>query len=208
MSASSSPLKRQSGQGRAIKGIGRRTSEQTIRKLAVMSLVLMVLILNINRPTAAQSINVIQGTVVDANGALIVGASITLENGNGHEYKTRTDKQGQYRMVAVPPGTYTLTAAAAGFSEVAQTIELLPSHPTTHDIKLKIFLSERVEVQTMQDNLSALTISGSKLAALPQDPRQLLLRLRRLAGATGTPDELEIYVDGFREDSRLPPKEA
>src|SRR5258708_15624788 len=51
-------------------------------------------------------------------------------------------------------------------------------------------------------------IAGQNLAALPQDPRQLRRQLRRLAGAIGGPENLAIYVDGFREEGRLPPKEA
>jgi hypothetical protein len=187
-------------------GIGRRTSKQAIRKLGVVSLCLLLSILN-TIPIAAQAGSVLKGTVVDEKGALIVDASIALD-GSGHRYSTRTDKQGQYRIVAVLPGTYTLTVTAPGFSEITQAIELMTSRPVTHDITLNIFVSERVEVQAAQDNLSAVTITGQKLATLPQDPRQLLLRLRRLAGASGTPDDLAIYVDGFSEEDRLPPKEA
>jgi len=202
------PLKKASGQGRVVKAIDCHTSKPAICKLVVVSLVSLLIILNINMPAAAQAAIDLQGTVSDERGALIVGASIALEDGRGHGYNTRTDKQGQYHIVAASPGTYALTVAAPGFLEVTQAIELKPSRPATHDITLKILVSARVEVQTSQDDLSAVTITGQKLAALPKDPHQLLLRLRRLAGAIGTPDDFAIYVNGFREDGRLPPTEA
>ncbi len=183
-------------------------SKQAIRKLGVVSLVFLLFVLNTNTPAAAQAGIELQGMVTDEKGALIVGATIGLEDGRGHGYHSRTDKQGRYRIVVVSPGTYALTVAAPGFLEITQAIDLGPSRPASHDITLKILISERVEVQTAHDNLSAVTITGEKIVALPRDPHQLLLRLRRLAGASGTPDDFAIYVDGFREEGRLPPTEA
>jgi len=194
--------------GRLLKRIGPRTSKRVTRQLRIISTVSLLLILNFNLPAAAQGVSLLQGTVSDGRGALIIGASIALKDGNGHNYNTRTDRLGHYRILNVSLGTYALTVGAPGFAEFTQPIELTSSQVTTRDITLKIFVSERVEVQATHDNLSAVTITGTKLAALPADPRQLLLRLSRLAGATGIPNELEIYVDGFREDGRLPSKET
>jgi hypothetical protein len=202
------PTRRVSGQRRVKKAIEFRTSRPAIRPLGGVSMVFLLFILSINTSAAAQAAIELQGTVSDEKGALIVGASIGLEDGRGHEYHTRTNKQGQYRIVDVSSGTYALIVAAPGFLEITQAMDLGPSRPTTHDITLKILISERVEVQTAHDNLSAITITGEKIAALPKDPHQLLLRLRRLAGASGTPDDFAIYVDGFREEGRLPPTEA
>jgi hypothetical protein len=190
-----------------LKRIERSASKRVIRQARIISTVSLLFILNLNVPAAAQGASLLQGTVSDERGALIIGASIALKDGSGHRYNTRTDRQGHYRIVDVSSGAYTLTVGASGFAEFTQPIELTSSQGTTHDITLKIFVSERVEVRATHDNLSAVTITGTKLAALPTDPRQLLLRLSRLAGATGTPNELEIYVDGFREDGRLPSKE-
>jgi hypothetical protein len=46
------------------------------------------------------------------------------------------------------------------------------------------------------------------LAALPDDPGALLVRLRELAGATDPNGQVPVYVDGFRQTIRLPPKGA
>lgn len=197
-----------SGHGRTSKKTKPCSGKQAIRKLTVVSLGVLLLILNINMPAAGQAAIVLQGTVADEKGALIVGASIALEDSGGRRYNTQTDRQGQYRIVAASSGRHRLNVAASGFSEVAQAIELKASRPIIRDVTLKILVSERVEVQEPRDNLSAVTITGRKLAGLPQDPRQLLLRLRRLAGAVGKSKELAIYVDGFREDGRLPALDA
>jgi hypothetical protein len=193
--------------GLLLRRIGRRESKGVFCHLRVISTI-SLLVLGINTPAAGQGASQLQGTVSDERGALIIGASITLKGVSGHRYSTRTDKEGQYRILDLSPGAYTLTAGAPGFAEFTRPIELTSLQQTAHDVTLKIFVSERVEIRAAHDNLSVVTITGSRLAALPADPRQLLLRLRRLAGATGTPDELQIYVDGFREDGRLPSKEA
>src|SRR6267142_2887762 len=112
------PLKKASGQGRVVKAIDCHTSKPAICKLVVVSLVSLLIILNINMPAAAQAAIDLRGTVSDERGAVIVGASIALQDGRGHEYNTRTDKQGQYQIVAASPGTFALTVAASGFLEV------------------------------------------------------------------------------------------
>jgi hypothetical protein len=60
------------------------------------------------------------GTVTDPSGAVIAGASVTLEN---HEAQARltatTDASGIFTFTAVPPGTLTLTVVAINFSAAA-----------------------------------------------------------------------------------------
>ena len=206
MMVPSPTLKTPSSRGRLSRRTNRRPDNHRIRQLIVVWLGLLLLILNVNLPTAAQAAIVLQGTVVDEKGALIVGASIGLEDVSGRRYETKTNKQGQYRIVAASPGTHRMTITASGFSEVTQAIDL--NRPVTRDVTLQIHVSERVEVQAPRDNLSAVTITGRKLAVLPQDPPHLLLKLKRLAGANGMPNDLAIYVDGFREDGRLPNRDA
>ncbi len=148
----------------------------------------------------------LQGRVLDEQGAVIVGAAVTLEDDKGVKLTAVTDGQGQYVFSALPPGTFTLTVNAPGFSEASQTIGLTNSD--TIDTTLKVTVTERIDVQIRSDNLTAVTLTGARLDALPSDSRQLRLRLQRLAGASGALDNLVVYVDGFREEGALPPKEA
>src|SRR5262249_57269887 len=55
---------------------------------------------------------------------------------------------------------------------------------------------------------SGITLQGVDLDALPDDPDELLDVLKQMAGTTGSPGDTSVYVDGFREGGRLPPKEA
>src|SRR5581483_8741889 len=67
----------------------------------------------------AQSITTgdVTGTAKDPSGAGVPGATITLQNtGTGLTQTQTTNAEGQYRFSLVSPGTYTIRAAATGFS--------------------------------------------------------------------------------------------
>lgn len=60
------------------------------------------------------------GSVVDPNGAVIPGATVTARNmSTGITRQTTTGGDGTYRFIALPPGEYEVTAEAATFKKVA-----------------------------------------------------------------------------------------
>ena len=59
------------------------------------------------------------GTVTDANGAVIAGATVKIRNLSGRrEVIVLTDNQGRYSLRMMPPGSYDLTVEATGFQTV------------------------------------------------------------------------------------------
>ncbi|HUI64100.1 MAG TPA: carboxypeptidase regulatory-like domain-containing protein [Bacteroidota bacterium] len=65
---------------------------------------------------ASPSSSSISGVVVDPSGAVIVGATVTLQNiGNGQKESRITSSDGSYGFVPVPAGLYRLRTEAAGF---------------------------------------------------------------------------------------------
>lgn len=59
------------------------------------------------------------GTVVDPNGAVVAGATVTVRNlGTGISRTTTTGDDGTYRLLTLPPGEYELTTEAATFKKV------------------------------------------------------------------------------------------
>ncbi|WP_418791686.1 S8 family serine peptidase [Phosphitispora sp. TUW77] len=80
----------------------------------------------------------IDGTVTDANGSAISGASVVVENTS---LSATTDSNGYYQIVGVPVGSYGVTASAAGYS--AQTIDVIANKDvnTTQDFTLPAKLS-------------------------------------------------------------------
>src|SRR5438309_8450775 len=62
---------------------------------------------------AAQYNAAIQGSVVDASGAVVPGATITATNQQtGVSSKTISSDAGVYRIAGLPPGTYDVTIEA------------------------------------------------------------------------------------------------
>src|SRR5437867_2140999 len=67
----------------------------------------------------AQTTSVLSGVVTDPSGASVPGAIIQLVNSQtGAQRTVTTDSQGRYSFTQMQPGTYKVTARAAGFSEV------------------------------------------------------------------------------------------
>src|SRR5436190_8386403 len=58
----------------------------------------------------------VTGTVVDASGAAIAGANVSLiDRATSTAHGTKTDAAGEFALRAVVPGTYDLTDEANGF---------------------------------------------------------------------------------------------
>ncbi len=89
----------------------------------------------------AQSIGAgtVGGKVVDPSGAVIVGASVTLQNSvtNYHQTVT-TDTNGAYRINNVPMNSYRVSVAAPGFAKFEQDLAVRSTVPLTQDVTLQI----------------------------------------------------------------------
>ncbi len=80
----------------------------------------LALMLALAAPAAAQlDTATVIGMVTDAQGAVIPGATVTATNRNsGFVRATTTDADGRYRLAALTPGRYEVTAELQGFSRV------------------------------------------------------------------------------------------
>jgi len=74
----------------------------------------------------------IVGTVKDRNGAIIVGAEVTVvSKATGDEQKVITDREGSYSVPLLPPGTYQLRVAARGFNtKIFDTVQVAITETT------------------------------------------------------------------------------
>src|SRR5262249_13965547 len=75
----------------------------------------------------------LSGTVVDATGAVLSGATVIVKNNaTGSEYKANTSGSGAYTVPALSAGTYTLTVEAQGFKKaVVEGIKIDAGVPAT-----------------------------------------------------------------------------
>ena len=184
--------------------------------ILVLIAVLVALVFAAADVSAQAGSAAVTGVVTDSTGALIPGATVTLRGPQSEQKTVTTDQLGSYNFPGLAPGRYALRATAAGFSGADVPAVLVAQGSTiTHNIQLKLAVVEQsVEVAADSTinteptgNASAVTISGTGLQALSDDPEDLAQDLQMLAGPSVGPEGGEIYVDGF-SGAKLPPKSA
>ena len=89
-------------------------------------------------PVFAQDRAAINGTVTDASGALVMGATVELKSAEtGLRRATLTDQGGRYQITPLPVGTYSLTISKPGFRPTTVShIDLQYSETRTIDARL------------------------------------------------------------------------
>ena len=91
----------------------------------------------------------IQGTVTDANGAVLPGANVQAKNLETNFTRSlTTDDGGRFVILALPPGNYSVTVSKQGFgSAVVEKLELTVGQAATVPFSLKVSdVTERVTV--------------------------------------------------------------
>ena len=78
---------------------------------------------------------IIQGTVLDAAGAAVPGAEITLAP---VKMTVVSDAQGAYRIPDVPAGKYTLTVSYIGFAPLTTNVEVTAGQTLKLDLTIKV----------------------------------------------------------------------
>jgi hypothetical protein len=172
-------------------------------------------------PSAQQTAEVVpgvvHGTVTDQTGGVIVGASVTLVDSRGQKSTTATNDLGAYAFEGIPAGRYTLTVRNKGFMPFTSRVAVRQETGVRIDARLTVAISVTTEVRSGEQpglstdprkNLSALVLTPTEIAALPDDPQRLVQRVLEMAGSTGKPNDVALFVDGFRESQRFPPKSA
>jgi hypothetical protein len=165
----------------------------------------------------AQSAAILRGQVTDESGALVPRARIVVSGRQGPDRVATADDQGQYALTALPPGSYTVVASAAGLITTRPLHVVLTSGTVRLDLQLGIkALRENVTVQESTGpavsteagaNASGLVLRGDDLSALSDDPNDLQADLQALAGPAAGPNGGTIYIDGF-SGGELPAKNA
>jgi hypothetical protein len=81
----------------------------------------------------------ISGSVVDASGAAVPNAQVTVVNLDNNLQKTATsDPSGNFRVPLLPPGRYKVSAVASGFSTATTNIGVAAGEVTPVSIKLAV----------------------------------------------------------------------
>src|SRR5579864_1589794 len=135
----------------------------------------------------------LRGTVTDPSGSAVPGVTAVITNEESKTTRTETTGAvGDYTFLALPPGTYTLTVTAAGFTRYQQTgIQLLVNTPVTANVRLKVgSVTENVNVTGEAPALNLVDASignpfnETQVRQLPLDGRNVPDLLSLQAGVT------------------------
>ncbi len=159
----------------------------------------------------------LRGQVADPSGAMVGNAAVAVLQSGGPTHSATTNRNGGYEIANLPPGKYTVTANAKGFTVFVQNdVEVKAGQSAQFNIALEIQVEQQkinVEEETPQvdvnpaNNASAIVLKGEDLEALPDDPDELLADLQALAGPSAGPNGGQLYIDGFTA-GELPPKSS
>jgi hypothetical protein len=159
-------------------------------------LFLFLLAALIPAPAWAQTqLGTLFGTVTDTSGAVVPGAEVSVENvSTGLKRDGRTDKTGEYQLVGLPTGRYTLRIQKEGFqTEVREGIALSPGAAIGINLSLVVGkLSAHVTVEAGVPSVDTTTtvegmIAERSLTALPLDGRDLFKAAILVPGVAPTP---------------------
>jgi outer membrane receptor protein involved in Fe transport len=158
----------------------------------------LALVLAMAHPSSAQVTGAIAGTVKDASGAVLPGATVTVTGPALQREKATavSAADGTYRVPLLPPGTYQVTVDLSGFRPVSRSnIEVAINQQTTVDLVLGLAsVSEAVSVTgtapVVETTRSDITnrVSTRAIDSLPLNGRNFTDLVALVPGARPVPE--------------------
>jgi Carboxypeptidase regulatory-like domain len=160
----------------------------------------------------------LHGTISDAKGLVVAGASVTLSNAaTGFSRSTQTDGQGVYQFLELPPASYVLTVEALGFAKMKrENVVLQVSSPATLNLALEVKggtvvvdVSGEAPMVNTTDATLGNNFNARQLTDLPSEGRDPVAILSLQPGVTyigNTTNDQQMYdsrggaVNGARSD--------
>jgi len=162
--------------------VGRSLARRPIRGFLGVCFVFIAMLAALAPRVWGQDNATINGTVVDATGALVPNAAITLTNpATGQVRQAVSNSAGAYRFPNVGIGNYMLAVSAGGFQKytktdivvnVAQTLEEDISLSVGNQSQTVTVAAEALQVQTETSEVSNL-ISGQQVSELATNGRNV-----------------------------------
>ena len=107
---------------------------QTSRFRVFALLILLGALITPNSHAQTAVDGAVGGTVVDASGAIVSGATVTVvDNATNAEQTAKADSAGYFRVIHLQPGTYSVTITAPGFEPYKSVDVDRPGRAADHD---------------------------------------------------------------------------
>jgi Carboxypeptidase regulatory-like domain/TonB dependent receptor len=184
--------------------------------LKTLGLIVVVLLLTLRCSAQATSAE-ISGIVEDSSGAVVPGAQVTANNiATNIAHSTVSEKDGAYVLGQLPPGDYTITVDAPGFSKLVQTgVSLQVNQQARMNLTMKVGQrSETVEVVSQaplleSESSSVGTVIGEQMVnQLPLNGRNFTQLATLSPGVTGVGQSATGTIQsGTRPDDKRPASE-
>ena len=146
------------------------------------------------------------GTVADATGAVIPGASISVKNmDTGIERTTQSNSDGAFRVPELPVGRYSVTVTMAGFNPYhAEGVEVAVAGEVNLNVTLQtgsqkeevVVMANALQVETTSNTLGA-TLTSNEVKNLPVNGRDYTKLIYLSPGVTGSPDQISDSPGSF-----------
>jgi hypothetical protein len=150
------------------------------------------------------------GTVTDASGAVIPGASVVVKNAaTGTEFTATTNEQGGFTIPAIDPGTYTVTVTLSGFkTAVANDVVVNAATPASVRVKMEVGgLEETVtvnsasEIVQTQSAAVSTTLDTNQILKLPTGSRSALDFVTVLPGVNTPGGSRDSTINGLPQSA-------
>lgn len=137
----------------------------------------------------------LRGVVFDAKGAVLPGATVRISDPqNGLSRTAKTNGQGEYQFLQLPPATYAVAVDAKGFATVKQDkVELLVAVPSTLNFTMQVqgqAITVEVSGEATHVNTTDATMgnafNSNQIEELPFEGRNPVEMLSLQAGVTYT----------------------
>jgi len=186
------------------------------KSFQLVLLFLITLLLLVTPVYAQKQTGGIKGRVSDELGGLITQATVTAINSAGVERTADTNGEGMYTLSGLEPDKYTIRVQSNGFAKFESQVDVRAGHFQELNVTLqvtieaqKVTVNQESAVNTDADNNgTGIVLKGKDLDSLPDDPDGLLAALQAMAGPSAGPNGTQVYVDGFTDHGRLPPKQT
>ncbi len=146
-----------------------------------LTIIFVIALMALGLPTLVAQTDTarLTGTVTDATGAVLPGASITVANlGTQRVVIVNSEADGNFVVAALPPGAYQVEAKQTGFKTVTQRITLQTQQVAVLNLQLEVGqVTENVEVtsdvplvESASSNISDV-VTGKQITELPLNGR-------------------------------------
>jgi len=169
-----------------------------MRRMALLSIVLAMLLGTVGRSWAQTATGQITGTIKDASGAVMAGAKVKVSNEKtGFTRDTTTGDTGDYVFPLLPVGVYSISAEQQGFKVAKQSdITLLVNQVMRVNLELAVGeVTQTVDVQATAAAIDSETagigqsVTQRQVVDLPLNGRNFLSLLFLGNGAVETSGE-------------------